>query len=213
MWWADQLNAIEKNQNLGEQAMQLEKLMAGKRIASSRTLLPEATIKRLDIELRRWIADDNRKKSFVADNNRTYLARHASELYQKAVAGKVDLSGAHQKKLGEMMDALGLAVMIPELAATDEAPMTSKKDAKKDKVAKGKEKEKEKGKKEEKEKLSFSFTSLKSKSTGEWRYSFMAVKEDPWEWQLRVSAGARTKVDHRLIIHSAVYGRLYDQVA
>ena len=153
-------------------------------------------LKRVDLELRRWIADERREEPEVADNYRVFIARTVGPLLAKAKKGDATINERQGRAMLQTLEAMGLSCLVPEdIAFGKEAEKAEAADAKgakgkgnkKDKPVK-KEKESSKGDKKGKDdkeddkgaKLSFSFVSFKKGD-----YGFMKIGEDPLEWQLR----------------------------
>jgi ATP-dependent RNA helicase DDX60 len=154
-------------------------------------------LKRIDLELRRWIADERREEPEVADAYRVFIARTVGPLLAKAKKGDATINERQGRALVGTLEAMGLGCLVPqgitfgkEAEAEKEAAETKGgkggKGKKDDKKASGGKKDKDgkKSKEEEKEdkgaKLSFSFVSFKKGD-----YGFMKIAEDPLEWQMR----------------------------
>lgn len=149
----------------------------------------EMTLKRIDLELKKWIADEKRESAEVADSYRVFIARTASPLLARAKKGDAKINERQGRALVNTLEALGLSCLVPEgiqfgAAAEKAVEATSTSKGAKKGGKKGDKKEDKKSKEEEKDekgpKLSFSFTSFKKGD-----YSFMKINEDPIEWQLR----------------------------
>lgn len=194
LWWADKLAEL-KPLPIPAQIVLLTSFLRNKR-AKDRWLGTEIVIKRLDLEARKWIADESRELPSTRDAYTTFLARTAHDLLQQAVKGDVIINEKQGKAILAVLDALGLSCLVPAGmvfgAAADAAALAAaqpvKKGNKKDKDKKGAEKDK-KGSKDDKEestgaKLTFSFVSLTK--SGKPVYDYMKITEDPIEFQLRV---------------------------
>lgn len=177
------------------------------RRASDRWLGTEMTLKRLDLELRKWIADERREEPEVADAYRVFVARTVGPLLDKAHRGLATINERQGRALVASLETCGLGCLIPEgivfgaaaeaaaeaLATKagakggnkkDKAVSAGKKAGKDDKKGGKDDKksgDKDKDKDEKGAKLSFSFVSLKKGGYDE----FMKIQEDPLEWQLR----------------------------
>ncbi|ORY65665.1 hypothetical protein BCR35DRAFT_354923, partial [Leucosporidium creatinivorum] len=194
LWWTEKL-ALLKPLTPASQISQLTAYLKNRR-ASDRWLGTEMLLKRVDLELRRWIADERREEGEVADGYRVFVARTVGPLLVKAKKGGATINERQGRALVATLEALGLGCLIPEgivfgkeAEAEKEAAETKGakggKGKKDDKKSGGKkEKDGKKSKDEEKEdkgaKLSFSFLSFKKGD-----YGFMKIAEDPLEWQLR----------------------------
>ncbi|GAA6028667.1 hypothetical protein JCM8097_007338 [Rhodosporidiobolus ruineniae] len=80
-WWVERLDDL-KDLPLPGQISQLDAYLKNKR-AQDPWLGTEMIVKRMDLELRKWIADDRREIEDVADQYRVFLAKTASPLLQK----------------------------------------------------------------------------------------------------------------------------------
>jgi hypothetical protein len=194
-WWLSKLN-LSAPLAIPAQIALLSGYFANKR-AQDPWLGTEMMLKRLDLELRLWIADERREATTVRDTYVTYLARTTVGLMRKSMAGEIKINERQGKALGSILEAVGLSCLTPVgitygISANLTASKKSKdkdalkKDAKKDKDGGKKDGKKEKEEeKEEKVKLTFSFvTILKS---GKIVHEWMKIVEDPIEFQLRVS--------------------------
>jgi len=78
------------------------------------------TIKRLDLELRKWIADERREAEDVKDQYRVYLARTATPLLQKYAKSVEECTGStvinekQGKALVNTLEVMGLGCLVPE---------------------------------------------------------------------------------------------------
>lgn len=167
----------------------------------------EIMLKRLDLELRLWIADEKRETPRMRDQVVTYLARTVVGLLKRSRdgTGEVRINERQGKALMSILEVVGLSSLAPKdivfgaaaLAVSNGANTTSGKKGKdKEKESKDKKKEKEssnkkdkkekddKEDKEEKVKLTFSFVSLIK--SGKIVHEWMKITEDPVEFQLRV---------------------------
>lgn len=196
IWWADKLAGL-KPLSTTAQISQLSAFLKNRRV-SDRWLGTEMVLKRVDLELRRWIADDRREEPEVADNYRVFIARTVGPLLAKAKRGDATINERQGRAMVQTLDTMGLSCLVPEgitfgkeaekeLEAAEAKGGKGGKGGKKDKPAK-KEKESSKSDKKGKDdkeddkgaKLSFSFVSFKKGD-----YGFMKIGEDPLEWQLR----------------------------
>lgn len=193
-WWTEKLAELKPLATIPQISL-LSTFLKNKR-ASDRWLGTEITLKRLDLELRKWIADEKRDNLLVADEYRVFLARTTAALLERAVKGQVAINERQGKSLLAVLDTIGLNCLVPKgmvfgAEAEKAAAEASKPTGKKGKPAKkGAEKENGNGKdkdKEESVKLSFSFVKLIS--GGEPVHEYMRLVEDPIEFQLRVSTG------------------------
>lgn len=192
IWWTEKLSELKPLAATAQISL-INGFLKNKR-ASDRWLGTEIILKRLDLELRKWIADEKRENRAAGDVYRVFLARTVNSHLLKAVKGDVAINEKQGKALVGILTTLGLECLIPdgmvfgaaaEQAAVEASKPAAKKGAakngKKDKAA---EKEKEKEEKESSGvKLTFSFVSLTK--GGKVVYDFMKVVEDPIEFQLR----------------------------
>ena len=170
------------------------------------------TLKRLDLELRKWIADEHREEHEVADAYRVFVARTAGPLLDKAHKGQATINERQGRALVAALETCGLGCIVPEgivfgaaaekaaeaeaAAATKGGKGGNKKDKDKDKAAaaskkggKDKKDDKKSGDKDGKDKdkddkgAKLSFSFVSLKKGG--YDEFMKIQEDPLEWQLR----------------------------
>ncbi|KAK4047372.1 hypothetical protein OIV83_005419 [Microbotryomycetes sp. JL201] len=190
-WWDTRLAQL-KPLAIPAQISLLQAYLKNKR-ASDRWLGTEMIVKRIDLELRKWIADDRRDEPEIADSYRVFIARTAGPLLAKAKKGLATINERQGKSLVSSLEIIGLGCLVPEGilfgAAAEKAAENGvngkssakgKSGSKKDKDKSSKSKD-EKEEKEDKGPKTFSFVSL---SKGNYE-EFMKIKEDPLEWQLR----------------------------
>ncbi|GAA6015723.1 hypothetical protein JCM10207_008775 [Rhodosporidiobolus poonsookiae] len=140
-WWVERLDDL-KDLPLPGQISQLEAYLKNKR-AQDPWLGTEMLVKRMDLELRKWIADDHREADDVADTYRVFLARTASPLLQRYMRAQQEGSGAvmitdkQGRAITNTLAVLGLECLIPE--GIKFGGMEKEEDSKKSK--KGKEEE------------------------------------------------------------------------
>ncbi|GAA5895565.1 uncharacterized protein JCM6883_001549 [Sporobolomyces salmoneus] len=211
-WWVERLEDL-KPLPLPGQIAQLNSYLKNKR-SNDPWLGTEMTVKRLDLELRKWIADERREVEDVKDQYRVFLARTATPLLQKYVKACAEESGAvvinekQGKALVNTLEVMGLSVLVPEgikfagLGSDGDDDKKSKKskgddDGKKkkgnakpgSKAAQNKKKEESaaptKKEKDVRDKLTFHYCSLIDKEEDEPLYDWMEIDEHPLEWQLR----------------------------
>ena len=117
-WWVERLEDL-KPLPLPGQIAQLNSYLKNKR-SNDPWLGTEMTIKRLDLELRKWIADERREAEDVKDQYRVYLARTATPLLQKYVksveegTGSVVINEKQGKALVNTLEVMGLGCLVPE---------------------------------------------------------------------------------------------------
>lgn len=154
--------------------------------ASDRWLRPEMLLKQMDIELRMWMADDAREVAEIADRYRVFLARTCRAMLEASVKGDITLNEKQRKTVLVILEALGLSCLVPVPDASScsrDSDFASS--SKPRKQTSKKEKSVEPAKPEPKPaKLSFTFTTLTR--GGQLLYDFMKIKEDVFEYQLRV---------------------------
>ncbi|GAA5881820.1 hypothetical protein JCM3774_001290, partial [Rhodotorula dairenensis] len=117
-WWVERLEDL-KALPIPGQISQLDSYLRNKR-AQDPWLHTEMLVKRMDLELRKWIADDRREAEDVKDQYRVFLARTASPLLQKYLRAQQE--GSHAVMINEkqgraittMLFCLGLECLIPE---------------------------------------------------------------------------------------------------
>ena len=219
LWWADKLAEL-KPLAIPAQIILVTSFLRNKR-AKDRWLGTEMIIKRLDLEARKWIADESRELPAIRDAYTVFLARTSNDLLQQAVKGEVIINEKQGKALLNVLDAVGLSCLVPPgmvfgaaaaAAAAAAAPVKGKKDKK---GAEKKVKDDKKGGKEEKEetgaKLTFSFVSLTK--GGKPVHDFMKITEDPVEFQLRVSSFFSVLRRLPLTQLFVVYGRVHGPIA
>ncbi|KAJ8293829.1 putative helicase [Rhodotorula toruloides] len=212
-WWIERLDDL-KDLPIPGQISQITSYLKNKR-AQDPWLGTEMVVKRLDLELRAWIADDRREADDVKDRYRVFIARTASALLQKYLRAQQDGSGSviitekQGRAITNTLAVMGLECLIPEGI---EFVAIDKGESKKDKKAAeedGKKKQggakpgskaaqaakkdatasasskASKGEKDERAKLTFHYCSLIDKDEGEALYDWMEIDENPLEWQLR----------------------------
>ncbi|GAA5961336.1 hypothetical protein JCM3765_004378 [Sporobolomyces pararoseus] len=212
-WWVERLDDL-KPLPLPGQIAQLNSYLKNKR-SNDPWLGTEMTVKRLDLELRKWIADERREVEDVKDQYRVFLARTATPLLQKYVksceeeSGSVVINEKQGKALVNTLEVMGLGCLVPEgikfagLGSDGDDDKKSKKgkggddDGKKkkgnakpgSKAAQNKKKEEASGsskkEKDVRDKLTFHYCSLIDKEEDEPLYDWMEIDEHPLEWQLR----------------------------
>jgi hypothetical protein len=117
-WWVERLDDL-KPLPLPGQIAQLNSYLKNKR-SNDPWLGTEMTVKRLDLELRKWIADERREVEDVKDQYRIFLARTATPLLQKYVksceegSGSVVINDKQGKALVNTLDVMGLRCLVPE---------------------------------------------------------------------------------------------------
>ncbi|GAA5967019.1 hypothetical protein JCM21900_002356 [Sporobolomyces salmonicolor] len=136
-WWIERLEDL-KPLPLPGQIAQLTSYLKNKR-SNDPWLGTEMIIKRLDLELRKWIADERREAEDVKDQYRIFIARTATPLLQKYVKSQQEGTGAvminekQGRALVNTLDVMGLACLVPEgikfggMAAEEEEDKKSKK--------------------------------------------------------------------------------------
>lgn len=192
VWWNEKLAEL-KPLTPSSQISLVVNFLKNKR-ASDKWLGTEIALKRIDLEIRKWIADDRREDREVGDGYRVFLARTVSDVLGRAQRGELAINDKQAKSLLAVLENLGLSSLVPKgmtfgaaaqkeekEAATKGSKKPAKAGGKKEKVVEGKEG------KEEKDgvKLTFSFVSLTK--GGKTIYDYMRVIEEPIEFQLRVS--------------------------
>ncbi|GAA5832204.1 hypothetical protein JCM5353_008197 [Sporobolomyces roseus] len=211
-WWVERLEDL-KPLPLPGQIAQLNSYLKNKR-SNDPWLGTEMTIKRLDLELRKWIADERREAEDVKDQYRVYLARTATPLLQKYAksveegTGSTVINEKQGKALVNTLEVMGLGCLVPEgikfagLGSDGDDDKKSKKskgddDGKKkkgaakpgSKAAQTKKKEDAaapvKKEKDVRDKLTFHYCSLIDKEEDEPLYDWMEIDEHPLDWQLR----------------------------
>ncbi|KDE02846.1 hypothetical protein MVLG_06636 [Microbotryum lychnidis-dioicae p1A1 Lamole] len=198
LWWNERLEQMKPLNTTAQIALLVGYLK--NRRASDRWLGTEMVLKRVDLELRKWIADERRSEPKNADEYRVFIAKTVTPLLERAVEGSATINERQGKALTTTLQVMGLGCMVPEgiqfgaavekaLEAAAPAAKGGKKGATagaKDKKEDAKKKSGSSGKagKEDKEdkgaRLSFSFCIKKSSD-----FDFMKIEEDPLEWQLR----------------------------
>ncbi|GAA5898544.1 hypothetical protein JCM6882_007811 [Rhodosporidiobolus microsporus] len=120
-WWVERLNDL-KDLPLPGQISQLDAYLKNKR-AQDPWLGTEMTVKRLDLELRKWIADDRREVDDVADQYRVYLAKTISPMLQKyfrmqtegrLAESSILINEKQGKAIATTLFVLGLECLMPK---------------------------------------------------------------------------------------------------
>ncbi|GAA5972085.1 hypothetical protein JCM11641_002488 [Rhodosporidiobolus odoratus] len=117
-WWIERLEDL-KDLALPGQISQLEAYQKNKR-KDDPWLYTEMIVKRIDLELRKWIADDRREADDVADVYRVNVAKWASPLlqnYMRARAeGRTDvlINDKQGRAIANTLFCLGLECLIPK---------------------------------------------------------------------------------------------------
>lgn len=140
-WWVERLEDL-KALPIPGQISQLDSYLRNKR-AQDPWLGTEMLVKRMDLELRKWIADDRREAEDVKDQYRVFLARTASPLLQKYLRAQQEGSNAvminekQGRAITTMLFCLGLECLIPEEIVKKQITFGgSSEDDKKDKKSK-----------------------------------------------------------------------------
>lgn len=189
-WWADKLAEL-KPLTVPSQISMLNGFLKNRRAASDRWLRTEITLKRLDLELRKWIADTERQEDpVVADEYRVYLGKTTRDLLDAAAKGTATVNEKQGKALLSILESIGLSCLKPDglvFGAAAEKAVAADKAGKKGKPVKKEKESKSASKDTEDEavKLTFKFVTLVK--SGKVQYEFMPTKEDPLQFQLRVS--------------------------
>ncbi|GAA5999548.1 uncharacterized protein JCM10292_004219 [Rhodotorula paludigena] len=135
-WWVERLDDL-KDLPIPGQISQIQSYLKNKR-AQDPWLGTEMIVKRMDLELRKWIADERREADDVADRYRVFLARTASPLLQKQMRAQEEETGSiitekQGRAISNTLAVLGLECLIPEgIVFGDKADKEDKK-SKKDK--------------------------------------------------------------------------------
>lgn len=221
-WWLSKLNS-SASLAIPAQIALLSGYFSNKR-AQDPWLGTEMMLKRLDLELRLWLADERREAPAVRDSYVAYLARTTVGLMRNSMSGQIKINERQGKALGNILEAIGLSCLTP-VGITYGAAVPSgavnvskkpkdkdaKKDGKKEKEAGKKDPKKEKEEeKEEKVKLTFLFVTIVK--SGKVVYDWMTIIENPIEFQLRVSPlplRCETLTDGN---DRTVYGRVYGTI-
>ncbi|GAA6057212.1 hypothetical protein JCM3770_003263, partial [Rhodotorula araucariae] len=210
-WWVERLADLQ-DMPIPGQVSQVQSYLKNKR-AQDPWLGTEMLVKRIDLELRKWIADERREADDVADAYRVFIARTVSPHLQKYMRALEDGSGAvvinekQGRAISNTLAVLGLECLIPagikwsdKLGGDDKKDKKSKADEDDGKKKKGSAKPGSKAaqaakkdtpakaakpEKDERSKLTFHFCSLIDKDAGEAMYEWMEIDENPLEWQLR----------------------------
>lgn len=183
--------------------------------AKDKWLGTEIIIKRLDIEARKWIADETRESQATRDSYTVFLSRTCHDLLQQAVKGDVIINEAQGKALLAVLDAVGLSCLVPNGmvfgVAAEAAALAAAQPVKKGKKEKEKKPDKKNGKEEKEDsvKLTFKFVSLTK--SGKPLYDYMKITEDPIEFQLRVSLSYQQTF--RVLIIILVLGRIHGSIS
>ncbi|KAM0753759.1 P-loop containing nucleoside triphosphate hydrolase protein [Meredithblackwellia eburnea MCA 4105] len=190
-WWDERLSDL-KPLEVPSQIAMLVGFLKNRRAVADPWLRTEITLKRLDLELRTWVADDRQEIPAIADVYRVFLARTTRDLLESAAKGTGTINEKQGKALMSVLESLGLLCMAPPGIVFGGGKAEKEKDKDKGATANGKKsksgkKEKEKESKKDDDdspaKLSFKFITLIK--SGELKYDFMPIKEDPLEFQLR----------------------------
>ncbi|TPX36142.1 hypothetical protein SmJEL517_g01613 [Synchytrium microbalum] len=188
-WWKERLIEL-RPLDVSAQIELIAGFIASKR-TSEKWLGTEIMLKRLDLEIQKWIADPKREDPVVVDGYRVYLARTIVKVLQDVSRGKLSMSVTQGKAFVAIIDTLNLRCMIPDglvLGEEVEAKPTAEYTNSKSGGKKGSSK-KEKPAVEtsaptgKDAALSFEPVPLLKKNKA--IYEFMTLKEDPIEFQLR----------------------------
>lgn len=195
-WWNERLADL-KPLTVSSQVSMINGFLKNRRALTDRWLRTEITLKRLDLELRKWIDDDQQEDAIVADEYRVFLARTTRDLLEAAAKGNATVNDRQGKALLSILESVALKCLVPDglqfgaaAAKEDKDKAAAAAGGKKGKPAK-KEKEvkaggaKSKDEEEGAAKLSFKFVTLIKND--QIKYDFMPTKEDPVQFQLRVS--------------------------
>ncbi|KAL8287587.1 hypothetical protein RQP46_003445 [Phenoliferia psychrophenolica] len=193
-WWAEKLAEL-KPLTVPSQIAMLQGFLKNRRALSDRWLRTEITLKRLDLELRKWIADtENQEDPTTADEYRVYLAKTTRDLLEQAAKGSATVNEKQGKALLSILESIGLSCIRPDglvfgAAAEKEkdkaagAASAGKKGGKPVKKEKDAKAAKDKDAEDDAVKLTFKFVTLVK--SGKIVYDFMPTKEDPLQFQLR----------------------------
>src|SRR5258707_14275469 len=203
-WWREKLSELNPL-SLKDQRDVLKGFLKSKR-ASDRWLRPEMLLKQMDTEIRMWVADDMREVADVADRYRIFLATTCRDMLEASVKEVIVLNEKQRRTVLVILEALGLSCLVPvHDAGPPSRDSVLSSSSKPRKQASKKERPVGPAKPEPKPaKLSFTFITL-SKGGQPW-YEFMKIKEDIFEFQLRVMGEwmARrldSQPDHRYVSH------------
>ncbi|TNY21481.1 DEAD/DEAH box helicase [Rhodotorula diobovata] len=117
-WWVERLDDL-KDMPIPGQISQVQSYLKNKR-AQDPWLGTEMVVKRVDLELRKWIADERREADDVADQYRVFIARTLSPLLQKYMraleegTGNVVINEKQGRAISNTLAVLGLECLMPE---------------------------------------------------------------------------------------------------
>jgi len=155
-WWLEQLPQVKRIATYENKVSHLRSLLRNPR-AGSGWLFVEVRLYRLDLTIRQWIAERDPENAAIHDHYTVSIMRAVKELYSSDFLTETALG-----ILASIMISLGFWNYIPLLEDEASRRLQSDRD------------------------LAFSFVKLlKSKNTKP-IHKFMAIKEDPVTWQLRV---------------------------
>ncbi|BGP17637.1 hypothetical protein JCM10213_001289 [Rhodosporidiobolus nylandii] len=166
-WWIERLDDL-KDLPLPGQISQLEAYLKNKR-ANDPWLNTEMLVKRMDLELRVWIADDRREVDDVADKYRVFLAKTASPLLQKYYRAQqegrsdVQINEKQGRAIANTLFCLGLECLLPKGIKFGAASAEEEEGSKKSKKGK----EEEEGAKKKKSSAKPGSKAAQAKSKGE----------------------------------------------
>ena len=117
-WWVERLDDL-KDMTLPGQISQVQSYLKNKR-AQDPWLGTEMLIKRVDLELRKWVADERREADDVADQYRVFIARTLSPHLQKYMraldegTGAVVINEKQGRAISNTLAVMGLECLLPE---------------------------------------------------------------------------------------------------
>ncbi|KAI0262214.1 P-loop containing nucleoside triphosphate hydrolase protein [Gloeopeniophorella convolvens] len=156
-WWLEQLRQIDKLPTLGNKATALQALLRNPRTDAG-WLAVEARLFALHLTLQQWLAEPDPDAPALRDRYAVALLRDARALY----AREDGLTPTALGVLAGVMLALGFAEYVAPLEAAAAAHLQPDRE------------------------LAFSFVKLVRSKSRRPAHKFMAVREDPVVWQMRV---------------------------
>ncbi|KAI0002287.1 hypothetical protein BJV74DRAFT_876690 [Russula compacta] len=156
VWWLDQLRQVERMPTYEEKMARLRGLLRNPRTDTG-WLSVEVRLYNLHLTIQQWIAEHGPEKPAIHDHYSVSIMRMVKELYTSN-----SLTGTTLGVLASIMVALGFTDYIVPLE--DEASRKLQPDRD----------------------LAFSFVKLLKSKSNKPVHKFMAIKEDPVIWQLRV---------------------------
>ncbi|KAF8325454.1 uncharacterized protein EI90DRAFT_3128818 [Cantharellus anzutake] len=172
-WWAEKISEIGTLSL--QQQLPLVKAFAMSKRTSDKWLKCEILLKQMDIELRMWIADEKREVPEVADRYRIFLATTSRSILESSLKNGYNPNEKQRKAILSVLEALGFSCLAQAGSGTN--------------TVEGSDYTTSKPKKSTPSKKAKPIIQAKPDARptkGDPLFDFMKIKEDVYEYQLRV---------------------------